>query len=92
MIESFKGGSSEIKDMIDIQFQQTATLDKTSMFYYVDCFVVLLCCFVFYLEKVNWACHEAENGQFFLKKLKQKQIMMQCACVDVWCLYIWVGE
>lgn len=29
MIESFEGGSSEIKNMIDIQFQQSATQDKT---------------------------------------------------------------
>lgn len=33
MIESFKGGSSEVKNMIDIQFQQSATQDKTSMFF-----------------------------------------------------------
>lgn len=42
MIESFKGGSSEIKNMIDTQFQQSATQDKTSMFYYVGCVVALL--------------------------------------------------
>ena len=35
MIESFKGGSSEVKNMIDIQFQQSATQDKTSMFFIV---------------------------------------------------------
>lgn len=33
MIESFKGGSGKAKNMIDIQFQQSATQDKTSMFF-----------------------------------------------------------
>lgn len=50
MIESFKGGSSEVKSMIDIKFEQSVTQDKTSMFNYVGCFVVLRYCFVFYLE------------------------------------------
>ena len=50
MIESFKGGSSEVKNMIDIKFEQSVTQDKTSMSNYVGCFVVLRYCFVFYLE------------------------------------------
>lgn len=50
MIESFKGGSSEVKKMIDIKFEQSVTQDKTSMSNYVGCFVVLRYCFVVYLE------------------------------------------
>lgn len=30
MIERFDGGSSKVKNMIDIQFQQSATQDKAS--------------------------------------------------------------
>ena len=30
MIERFDGGSSEVKNMIDIQFQQASNQDKTS--------------------------------------------------------------
>ena len=34
MIEKFTGGSSDVENMIDIQFQQTAAQDKTSKFDY----------------------------------------------------------
>ena len=34
MIEKFSGGSSDVENMIDIQFQQTAAQDKNSKFDY----------------------------------------------------------
>ena len=34
MIEKFGGGSSDVENMIDIQFQQTAAQDKNSKFDY----------------------------------------------------------
>ena len=34
MIEKFSGGSSDVENMIDIQFQQTAAQDKNSKFQY----------------------------------------------------------
>lgn len=42
MIERFDGGSSEAKNMIDIQFQQTASLDKTSKLKLGGCIFILL--------------------------------------------------
>ena len=34
MIEKYSGGSSDVENMIDIQFQQTAAQDKNSKFDY----------------------------------------------------------
>lgn len=46
MIESFKGASSEVKNMIDIQFQQSATQDKTSISF------IMLFALLFYIRVI----------------------------------------
>lgn len=61
MIESFNEGSSEVKNMIHIQFQQSATQDKTSTLNCVGCFVFFHCCCLFQVAKANLTYHPADN-------------------------------
>lgn len=64
MIESFKGGSSEVKNMIDIQFQQSATQDKTSMF-----FIMLIALFFYII-----VAFATLKGELYMPSTRNGQI------------------